>query len=647
MFALDRSACTNLDSALRREWLETNGIGGFACSTVAGANTRRYHGLLTASLHPPVERYLLLSKFEETVFLNGNRYQLSTNLYPGTVHPKGYAHLKSFQIRLFPVWTFEIDGVEIEKRIFLVDGENTVVVEYEVLGDMHCTLELRPLVAFRDYHSLTHRNGALDPTVRETAGGVEFRPYRTLPALHFGHNAAHVAREGSWYFNFDYPRERERGLEAREDLFQPFLLQFEMDGARGATVVASTLEHGAEQAAKLRHREIQRRTALRLPDGPPTGLAPQLVRAADQFVVRRGELHSVIAGYPWFADWGRDTMISLPGLVLATGRFDLAREILLAYAGSTDRGMLPNRFPDSGEAPEYNTVDASLWYFEAVGQFIDCTGDREFVRAQLYETMKSILDWHLHGTRHGIRCCPDGLLAAGVPGVQLTWMDTAATPRHGKAVEIQALWYNALRITEDLAGHFGDHEEAAMLARLAPLTKASFLAKFWNEAAGCLYDVVRPDGTPDPAIRPNQAIALGLGYCMVPDDRARAALEVVERELLTPVGLRTLSPKDAAYHPRHDSDAAYHQGTVWPWLLGPFLNARHRLYPADDASRYLAGFAAHLGDGCIGSIAETFDGDAPHATRGCFAQAWSVAEILRASLISAGSPSDRNQTVAS
>ncbi len=632
MFAF-QTDCSNLDSALRREWLETNGLGGFASSSVSGTNTRRYHGLLTASLHPPVDRYLLLSKLEETVYINGQCIDLSTNLYPGIVHPEGYRYVKSFSRGLFPVWTFEVDGALIEKRVFMVHGENTTVIEYEVLGDVPCTLEIRPLIAFRDYHSLTHANAALNPTLDVKPGSVSLQPYADLPTLHLAHNAVNVEPESRWYYNFEYPREKERGLEFREDLFEPFVAQFELRGARKATIIASLLPHDAMEADSLRHREIQRRSALRLAQPAGNSLATQLVAAADQFIVRRGDLDSVIAGYPWFSDWGRDTMIALPGLTLATGRYDIAREILLSYAAVIDRGMLPNRFPDSGEAPEYNTVDATLWYFEAIRRYLQATGEYEFVRTNLYSTLKSILDWHLLGTRHGIRCETDGLLSAGANGVQLTWMDTAATPRRGQPVEIQALWYNALKVTEELALRFGDSEEAVLLARTSAATRENFQARFWNEQSGCLYDLIRPEGNPDSAIRPNQVIALALGHCMVPPERAVSILAVVERELLTPFGLRTLARGHAFYHPRHDSDAAYHQGTIWPWLLGPFVEASSKFRPDVDTTPYLAAFADHLGEAGIGTISETFDGDAPHRPTGCIAQAWSVAEILRAACL--------------
>ncbi len=603
---------------LDREWLETNGLGGFASSTVSGANTRRYHGLLTAALEPPVKRYVLLSKLEETLFVNGAKFELSTNLYGGgTENPQGYRYLKSFRSEPFPVVSFEAGGITVEKRVFMVHGENTTVIEYEVRTDAPCTIELSALIAFRDFHATTHANAAIDSTVEMLEGVVSIEPYAGLPRLYVAHNATCVVREGDWFYNFYYKREKERGLDSAEDLFHPFTLQYELEAGNHTLVaIASTKTHKWAEASALRESEIRRRQ--RLAAGP-------LMAAADQFIVRRGEnLHTIIAGYHWFADWGRDAMISLPGLTLTTGRFDIARDILLAFSKVSDRGMLPNRFPDAGEAPEYNTADASLWYFEAIRQYIAYTGDVTFVREKLLPAMTSMIEWHRRGTRFGIHCDADGLLNAGDSGTQLTWMDarvagTPVTARGGKPVEIQALWYNALMTMESLVGDgsFGE---------LAGQARDSFNRLFWNEAAGCLYDVVSGEDR-DASVRPNQVIALSLGYTMVPAERALSVLKVVERELLTGFGLRTLAPSDPRYCPVYKGDASYHQGTVWPWLLGPYVDACRRFgHPAGSWSAKLLEYASTAG---LGTIPEIFDGDAPHTPRGCISQAWSVAEVLR------------------
>lgn len=625
------------------EWLETNGLGGFASSTIAGINTRRYHGLLTASLRPPVERYVLLSKLEETIIVQGKRYDLSANYYPGAVHPDGWKHLKEFRARPFPTFVYAVDGVEIEKRVFMPHGENTVVVEWEILSG-ECSLEVRPLIAFRDYHSTTHANAALNPAMEAGDGMLSIQPYEGLPRLYFGHNATSHGAGPGWYYNFEYPVERERGLDCREDLYCPVSLVYALGEGQPAVLIASTLERPAGDAASLRSRESVRRrsVARRVPAGDE--FAKALAVAADQYIVQRGELKTIIAGYHWFSDWGRDTMIALPGLTLVTGQFEVARDILLAFSRHVSQGMLPNRFPDAGEEPEYNTVDATLWFFEAIRAYVDYTGDLTFVRANLYPVLKEIVHWHLIGTRYGIRVDKDGLLCAGDPGVQLTWMDAkigdwVVTPRHGKAVEIQALWYNALRILADFARQFGDSDIADILPGIANRARAVFNAKFWCEQTGCFYDVV--DGTrKDASIRPNQVIALSLTHVMPAPDRARAALAVVERELLTPKGLRTLAPSDPAYRgvytgSPYERDSAYHQGTVWPWLLGRFVTAYVRAHGGgadvrERAGQFLEPLEQEMGLGVKGQLAEIFDGDAPYVRRGCSAQAWSVSETLRA-----------------
>ncbi len=635
--------CGDLDAALEREWLETNGLGGFASSTIAGLNTRRYHGLLVAATKPPVGRVLLLSKLEETLVVRGMRYELSANRYPGAVHPQGYRYLKEFRLDPFPVFTYEVADVELEKRVFLVDGENTVVLEYEVRGDTGgCILEVRPLIAFRDYHATTHANSALDPRVTITAGRASIAPYPGLPTLYFSHDAVSVESTGAWYYNFEFDRERERGLDYQEDLFNPCVLTFDLGLRAGATIIASTEPREASGGHALRRAEIERRAELLRAAPSDDPLVRSLVSAAGQFIVRRGELRSVIAGYHWFSDWGRDTMIALPGLTLATGRPDIAKNILLAFARTIDQGMLPNRFPDAGEAPEYNTVDATLWFFVALDALVRHTGDRQFVKEHFYEKLVSIIDWHERGTRYGIHADSDGLLACGE---RLTWMDAKAgdwvvTPRSGKPVEVQALWYNALRTLEAFAAKFDDIVTSARCLDLAlDLVRPNFVRLFWNDAAGCLYDVVDGDER-DASIRPNQILAVSLPHTMLPEDKERQVVNRVERDLLTPYGLRTLATTDPRYRGRYEGDqrsrdAAYHQGAVWPWLLGPFFTAYLKVngpQSRDRIAQWLTPFREHLRTAGLGQISEIFDGDPPHHPRGCIAQAWSVAEILRAVL---------------
>jgi predicted glycogen debranching enzyme len=637
----------NPSEACSREWLETNGIGGFACSTIIGLNTRRYHALLTAATKPPVGRLVLLSKMEEALVLGGRRYELSANQYGDLIHPQGQQYLDSFRIDPFPVFRYRCDDIQLEKTVFLVHGENTVVIQYELLGDLRaraCSLEVRPLVAFRDYHGTTRANDAINRTVTAGSDMAVITPYPGLPSLYFAHNAQSIDTSGFWFYNFEYVRERERGLDSMEDLYSPFLLRFDLAGNGSASVVASTLRHRAEEVTELQDRERERRTRVSEAAPSSDSFATFLTIAADQFIVARGDQKSVIAGYPWFADWGRDTMISLPGLTLVTGRHDDARSILRAFARSIDQGMLPNRFPDAGQAPEYNTVDATLWMFHAVHEFLRYTGDFDFIRAELYQPLAGIIEWHERGTRYGIHLDSDGLLHAGEPGTQLTWMDArvndfAITPRQGKPVEIQALWHNALCVMARLASIFGDNQACAHYLALTDRARERFAEIFWNDAAGCLYDMIPDDGEPDASIRPNQIFAVSLPYPLLSGQRALQVVDVVEWELLTPYGLRTLSPRDPNYRGRYEGaprsrDGAYHQGTAWPWLLGPFLTSYVKVHGYTEearggANRFLDPLRAHLREAGLGQISEVFDGDAPHRPGGCFAQAWSVAEVLR------------------
>ena len=594
----------------------------------------------------PVGRLVLLSKLEETLVLDGERFELSSNQYSGAVHPQGYRYVESFRAHPFPLITYRVNGIQIEKGVFLVQGQNSVVIRYQVSGNVdghNCSLEVRPLIAFRDYHNTTHSNNALNGQVQQRPQVATVQPYPDLPSLHFAHNANALDVSGSWFYNFEYECERERGLDFLEDLYCPFMLHFDLGKTTCATIVASIDEHDAAEAEALKVRELDRRKKVAAAAPVSDEFARLLTTAADQFIVARGGQKSVIAGYHWFGDWGRDTMISLPGLTLVTGRYDEARGILREFAASIDRGMLPNRFPDAGQAPEYNTVDATLWMFHAVFEFLRYTRDYEFVRTELYEPLTDILAWHERGTRYGIGLDSDGLLRAGEPGVQLTWMDArvgdwVVTPRAGKPVEIQALWYNALRVMERLAAGFADRAQSAHYAALADRAQSRFREVFWNEQDGCLYDVVSDNG-PDRSIRPNQIFAVSLPHPVLDQHLALRVVEVVERELLTPYGLRTLSPRDSNYRGRfggdpRSRDSAYHQGTVWPWLLGPFLTAYVKVRGESQearqrADRFLDALRAHLWQAGLGQISEVFQGDPPHQPGGCIAQAWSVAEILR------------------
>ena len=636
--------CSNLNESTSREWLETNGIGGFACSSLCGMNRRRYHALLTAATKPPVGRCVLLSKVEECLIIGSTRFDLGTNQYPGAIHPQGYRYLRAFRLDPFPVFTYSVEGIAIEKSIFMAYGTNTTVVQYRLvdapLGEL-VRLELRPLVAFRDYHATTHANGAIRREYAEKPGLVSIDAYAGQPLLHLAHNAASVSPAGDWYRDFEYEIERERGLDFREDLFNPLVFTFSLERTASASIIASTEVHDASEVETLRETEIERRAAVGNSSPVADPFVAALARASEQYLCKRGEDWTVLAGYPWFTDWGRDTMISLTGLTLFTGRQDVARSVLMNFSRFVDQGMLPNRFPDQGEQPEFNTVDATLWYFEAIRRYSEATGDTSLVR-ELYPVLTDIMDWHIRGTRYGIKLLDNGLLNAGEPGVQLTWMDAkvgdwVVTPRSGKPVEVQALWYNALKIMEDFARALGKADDQKRFNNISTRLHWTFNRVFWNEKEQCLYDVV--NGVPDGSVRPNQIFAISLHHPLITGERADKVLKVVERDLFTSYGLRTLSPRDPKYRGKyegdmHARDGAYHQGTVWPWLMGPFITAYMKVNGRGKAVKlrvlsWLEPLELHLREAGMGQVAEVFDGDAPHRPGGCFAQAWSVAELLR------------------
>jgi predicted glycogen debranching enzyme len=635
-----------------REWLCTNGIGGFASGTVAGPLTRRYHGLLVGALTPPVGRTLLVAKIDEIIEYAGIRVELAANRWAdGTVAPEGYRHIESFSLDgTTPVWTFAVADALIEKRVWMEQGENTTRLRYAVLrATSPVALTLDAFVNYRDYHS-TSRGDGWEMAVGPVEAGLRVtafpgaRPVMILaPGAHF--QPMHV-----WYRGFGLAAEKERGLGWVDDNLLAGRFEVTLQAGDALTVICSCeAQPSLDGDAAWRRRRAHEAELLTAWRRTPVGSQPtpawieQLVLAADQFIVARPLMEdaggqSVIAGYPWFADWGRDTMIALPGLLLVTGRHDIARRILTTFARFVDRGMLPNRFPDAGEAPEYNTVDAALWYFEAIRQYHEATGDLQLVK-DLFPILEGIIAAHREGTRFGIgEDAADGLIRAGEPGVQLTWMDAkvgdwVVTPRIGKPVEINALWYNALRSMarfEQLLGGSGER-----WGSLADRVGASF-ARFWNEDAGYCFDVLDGPEGHESALRPNQIFAVSLPESPLAPERQRQVVESCGRHLLTSFGLRSLGPAEAGYRGRYEGgpavrDGVYHQGTVWAWLLGPFALAHLRVH-SDRAAAHalLAPMAHHLSDLTVGSIAEIFDGDAPFSPRGCPAQAWSVAEVLRA-----------------
>ena len=634
--------CHDLDAALSREWLVTNGLGGYASSTIAGVNTRRYHALLVASLNLPVQRIVLLAGLEEWLLTAGIDAQpLSAQEYwDGTVYPDGFRRLTEVEVDgMLPIFRWTIDGRIIEKRVWLEHGVNRTVISYRLLAGPPLTLRLRPLFAHRDYHEQRHGQGGFD--MAETndgwvidAGGVRsYFEVRPAPA---------VRSRPDWYWRVLHRAERERGLDDEEDLFTPGVIEIGLDQRTEVVVVAGTEPAPAGWSAAASLGAAQEREASAIDPMADNPLASQLLVAAQQFRVAKDPRgRTVLAGYHWFTDWGRDSMISLPGLVTRPGTLWEARAVLETNFRYLDQGLIPNRFPDGGQAPEYDTMDATLWMFQALAAYLRVSGDWRFILERL-EALEGIIDWHVRGTRHHIRMDEaDGLLAGGEEGYALTWMDArvgdwVVTPRRGKPIEINALWYNALRLTADWceraarpAGHY--REMAAQVYQSAQL-------RFWDRGGGHCYDVVDGPQGDDPSLRPNQVIALALVYPLMEGDRARQVLAAVGGRLLTPYGLRTLDRDDPRYQPAYrgdqrNRDAAYHMGMVWPWLLGPYLEAHLRVHGDREAvRRMLEPFQQHLVEAGLGTISEIFEPEPPFRPVGCIAQAWSVAEVLRHAL---------------
>jgi predicted glycogen debranching enzyme len=639
----NQAECHNLKNALSKEWLETNGLGSFGSSSIIGANTRRQHGLLIASLRPPVERHVLLSKFEERAICNGQEAHLATNLYPGTVFPHGFNIQSEFRLRPWPTFVYATTDFEIEKGICLLYGENTVVVSYRnVRSRAPIELKLRPLLAFRDYNSLQKRNDAANMEVTRGDGVLSVQPYGGLPRLYFYAKPDGVNAKADWYFRFTYPIEQERGLEPEEDLFTPLEMSLRIPSDQSVYIVVSTENKTNVDGAELMARERQRRKQFER-ERDPTRQA--LLIGADAFIARRGKVRqTVLAGFPWFTDWGRDTMVALPGLTLTSERFDVAKKILLTFAQYCDRGMIPNVFPDVGETPEYNTVDASLWFIVAAWKYWKASGDDAGTK-QLMPALKDVIKYYREGTRYDIYADTDGLITAGKQGTQLTWMDVKVdgyvpTPRHGKPVEINALWLNALLMLAEMEEKIlQDMQSAVILRKLADQVGGSFVKAFWFAEGGYLYDVIQGNFK-DTAIRPNQIFAVSLPYSPLDKTQQKSVFDVVTKHLLTPFGLRSLARRNEKYVGKYTGnpwqrDCAYHQGTVWAWLIGPYCDAYVKVN-GDGKSRrkeiakILEGLIGHLENAGLGSVSEIFDGDPPHRPVGCFAQAWSVSELLRA-----------------
>jgi predicted glycogen debranching enzyme len=671
-----REICGDLPSAASREWLVTNGLGGFASGIVTGSATRRYHGILFAALHPPVGRTQLVAAVDEIAHYSGSDFSLATHQWAGgSVDPQGFRLIERFHLDgMNPVWTYALADALLEKRIWMRQGENTTYLQYTLVrASASLSLDLKVLVNYRDFHATTHA-GDWHMRIDPIENGVVVTAFDG--ALPFYLKCANASCEihSEWYRNSFFPAEQERGLDDREDHLFAASFNAELPVGESILLVCSTEANAlldaqtasAEQDnhhAKLfqfwqeAHSTPEDRDAGsegQLEDAP-TWLW-QLVLAADQFIVKRPlpatagdpakaalpvetDGRSIIAGYHWFADWGRDTMIALPGLTLTTGRPEVARRILLAFARFVDGGMLPNNFPDAGGSPEYNTVDAALWYFEAVRQYFSVTQDAVTLQ-KLFPVLTSMIEAHVAGTRYNIHVDPaDGLLYAGGPGLQLTWMDAkigdwVVTPRTGKPVEINALWINALETMKQFA---------AILVRpsqrydtLSAHAAASF-PKFWNAERQCCFDVIdAPEIGADASLRPNQIFAVSLPFSPLTASQQKSVVEICAKQLLTSHGLRSLAPGENGYGGHyggdsHARDSVYHQGTVWGWLLGPFALAHFRVYGDRAAAlRILEPLGRRIHAYGLGTVGEIFDGDAPFAPRGCIAQGWTVAELLRA-----------------
>src|SRR5260221_222512 len=682
--------CRNVQAGLDHEWYVTNGLGGYAAGSLAGATTRSYHGLLVAALRPPVERDVLVTKIDETAELPDNRVlKLGVNEYQdGTIDPQGYNYLDTFSLEAdVPGFRYRLDeNITLEKRIWIEYGQNTTYVQYELsaapgkaASDAPLTLTIAPFCLYRNHHSATHGDANWHFVVEDQGNRCRIRAYEGAPAysLVLG-PSAHFTPTGYWFWGMKHRRETARGLPDREDVYQPGTFRLQWIPGQRVTMVLSADPHwqaewgspqheAAVEKAWTRHQQRAQQllaTANRSKDPLPQAdpVFARLAIAADQFIVARPanaqdsqpgsgqehlstDLKTIIAGYPWFADWGRDSMISLPGLLLSTGRYNEARSLLEAFASYTHGGLIPNRFPDSGEAPEYNTIDATLWMFHGLDRYLTTTGDWSLLN-ELFLTLSSIIDRHVEGTVYGIGVDPaDGLLRGGTPGVQLTWMDAkvgdwVVTPRHGKPVEVNALWYYALTCMESWAGRFS--LDASRFGQLRSKVRENFTRRFWYEAGGYLYDVVDVEGVVgqnDASLRPNQLFAASLTPALLTREQMQSMLQKVSEALLTPMGLRSLSPGDPSYckHFNGNSqqrDGAYHRGTVWPWLIGPYVDVHLAIYKDQAAVRsLLQPLMKHLWDACLGTVSEVAEPEPPFTPAGCFAQAWSVAEELRCWLL--------------
>ncbi len=650
---LGQEECRNLDRALSLEWLETNGLGSFSSGTVLGANTRRYHALLL-TVPQADNRYILVNQVEEWFQIGGEKYSLSTNLYPGAVHPQGYKQCISFSSTPWPTWVFAYQGQTCRREIIRIHGQDLVVVRWTLVESpsQTLTLRVRPMLTGRDYHTLHHENGQLSSAFTLSPRWVTWHPYGSVPPVHCFYTGSY-RHAPDWYRHVQFPLEKERGMDCEEDWWSPGEFTFELKPGGEQVLVFTCIAFESLDVPGLILGERARRTRWQKTASVTDPLVETFRQTSEIFLVQRETRQTIIAGYPWFTDWGRDTFMSLPGLCLVTGQFEIAWQIIQSFSSYVSEGMIPNRFPDVGKDPEYNAIDASLWFIYAIDRYLAYSHDLTRVQSVAWPAIKQILDGYRAGTRYGIHMDRDGLIAGGASGVQLTWMDAkigdwVVTPRHGKPVEVQALWMRVLEIGAHFATQFHEPHYAKRYGNDRARALESFQARFWYKGGQYLCDTVDGPAGNDTSIRPNQIYAISLCDDLLTRNQAQQVLQIVTDHLLTPVGLRTLSPGDPQYCPRYDGgtmerDRAYHQGTVWPFLLGPFITSWIKTFGATPenqkvARSFLNGLEKHLQEACIGQISEIFDGDAPHHPRGCPAQAWSIAEPLRAMVEDLGLP---------
>ena len=682
MLTLNDKAGINVETAnvpieqlLEKEWLLTNVRGGYSSSSIVGCNTRRYHGLLVGSLEPPVRRVLALANCLETVFLGQGEFKLSTFEFPGKIFPEGYLRLKGFVKDYGVHFHYEIGELRLTKSIYLIREQDAAAIVYELTGvGQPIEFAVQPFVAMRDYHSMMKASDNI--SLSSDSGQLVISNKKgDCGILLLNHSGGIFREKREWWYNFVYRVDKERGQDFTEDQFSPGVIKYRIDSPK-RIVLWANLSRGYILGEKLPDiedviRQLSEHYRLITDVANGDEMLATLYQAVEQFVVKRRkeerkmsnvqlpisnvevrneERATILAGFPWFADWGRDAFISLPGLLLATRRFDEARSVLLTFAEAASEGMIPNCFDDYGGGAHFNSVDASLWFINAAFAYLTASGDRETFKERMLATIISIIDFYQRGTRFGIHADADGLITGGDSSTQLTWMDAKCdgivfTPRYGKCVEVNALWYNALMLLNKFYDEDGRPDNGLKLE--SDRVKNSFCRLFWNETWGWLNDCIlpatagKPDGTADATLRPNQIFAVSLPFSPLTAEQQKAVVDIVEKKLLTPFGLRTLSPDDRRYRgaysgSQRERDGAYHQGTVWAYLIGPFVEAYLKVNGLSreskrQAASFIEPLLKHLSeDGCLGQVSEIFDGEPPHKPRGCFAQAWSVAEMIRA-----------------